>query len=57
MREVCVCVSVNVDFVSFSCAGKEYVCVVRLHDAIASELKLASVSTGVCRQFLIACSK
>lgn len=57
MREVRACLSVNVDFVSFSCAGKEYVCVVRLHDAIASELKLASVSTGVCRQFLIACSK
>ena len=48
---VCVCQSVSFDFVPSSCAGKEYVCVVRLHDAIAGELKLASVSTRVCRQF------
>ena len=34
-----------------SCTGKEYVCVVRLHDAVASELKLASVS--VCLQVLV----
>ena len=27
-----------------SCTGKEYVCVVRLHDAIAGETKLANVS-------------
>lgn len=29
--------------------GKEYVCVVRLHDAIASRAKLAQVRLALCR--------
>ena len=40
------CVDVGKVYICVFDVGKEYVCVVRLHNAIASETKLAQVSSG-----------